>query len=128
MFSIIATQLAFSYVAAPFVILSLSGSLKVWARVFFFGHVGIIASMAFFGSPAKKWLQTQQQKRVGRAQVSSDAIHKEGDFDGGAGPLGLPEDPVADLEEVRQELIARRNSILEAREKAKEKTTAGKAK
>lgn len=124
MFSIVATQLAFSYVAAPFIILSLSGSLKVWARVFFFGHVGIIAAMAFFGSPAKKWLHARQQKRVGRAQVES--IYKEGGF-GGGGPLGLPEDPVADLEEVRQELIARRNSILEARERAKEKTTTKKA-
>ncbi|KAF8245090.1 MBOAT-domain-containing protein [Wilcoxina mikolae CBS 423.85] len=112
-FSMIITQLAFSYVAAPFIILSLSGSIKVWTRAFFIVHLGIIASMAFFNSPGKQWLVAKQQKRAGRARmersISNDSIHQEG----GGHPMGLPEDAAADFGEIREAIARRRsNSVI----------------
>jgi lysophospholipid acyltransferase len=115
-FSIISTQFAFSYVAAPFIILSFSGSIKVWARAYFIAHLGIMASMAFFNSPGKQWLVAKQQKRAGRARmmersISNDSIHQEG-----GGLMGLPEDAAADLEEIR-EAFARNSNIVTAKGK-----------
>lgn len=118
------TQLTFSYVAAPFLALSLKGSIKIWAHVYFVVHLGIAASMLFFGSPGKKWLVERQQKRIGRAKLREEIVMEMETM----GVLGLPENPEKDLEELakemmskKDELVARRNSMALAKEKHKTK-------
>lgn len=84
----------------------------------FIVHVGVVASMVFFGSPGKKWLVQKQQKRVGRAKLQEDK-EKES-----MGVLGLPENPEEDLVELRKELLEKRNEMRRnsmAKEKEKEK-------
>jgi lysophospholipid acyltransferase len=103
-FGILATQLAFSYIVAPFIMLSFASSIKVWARVWFYGHVGILIAMAFFNSPGKKWLVKMQRDRVGermRKSASMDGLIRTET----TGPLGLPENPQMDLEEIRTEVM-----------------------
>jgi lysophospholipid acyltransferase len=105
-FGILATQLGFSYIVAPFIVLSFGSSLKVWARVGFYGHIAIILAMAFFNSPGKKWLVNKQRERVGGAE----RMRKSSSMDGltrieTTGPLGLPENPQMDLEEIRSEVM-----------------------
>jgi len=95
------TQLAFSYIAAPFIILSFSGSLIVWARTYFFVHVAIMATLAFFYSPGKKWLVKTQQRRLGRA---AEEAEEEEVVQRTSGTLGLPDDPEGDLLEIRREV------------------------
>ncbi|KAM7204026.1 MBOAT, membrane-bound O-acyltransferase family domain containing protein [Naviculisporaceae sp. PSN 640] len=66
-FSMVITQLTFSFVAAPFLILSFSGSLLAWSRVYFYAVIGTAASMAFFASPAKKKLRKMLEARLAKA-------------------------------------------------------------
>jgi hypothetical protein len=65
--------------------------------------------MAFFNSPGKAWLIAQQKKRIGKAElrrnVSSDNLGEKGR----SGPMGLPDDPSADLEEIRKEMMEQRD-------------------
>lgn len=122
-FGTVATQLGFSYIVAPFLVLSLSGSIKVWARVGFYGHVAILLAMAFFHSPAKPWLVKKQRERVGRVARKSASMDGLNRTDS-SGPLGLLEDPQMDLEEMRGEIVKavearRRNSVLASAAHAK---------
>ena len=68
-FSFLVTQLTFSFVVAPFLILSFSGSIKAWSRVYFYAIIGTAASMAFFASPAKPMLKKKLEARAARAGV-----------------------------------------------------------
>lgn len=101
-FSMLVTQLAFSYIAAPFIVLTFSGSVTVWARTYFFVHIAIIISLAFFYSSGKKWLVKTQQRRLGRA--AEEAEEEEEVLQRTGGALGLPEDPEGDLLEMRREV------------------------
>ena len=102
----IATQLAFCFTTAPFVILGWNDSLMCWARVYFYAIVGVGASMAFFASPAKKVLATRLAKRNHphlRKTVSEETQHMPS--------LGLPNDPGREIddavEEIRTEIETR---------------------
>ena len=102
--SYLATQTAFCFTTAPFVLLTLPSSLLVWTRVYFYAILGTAASMAFFASPAKPWLIKKLRKRNHYAlQPQEKAEH----------PLmGLPSDPAGDIDEavmeIREEVEARR--------------------
>ena len=61
--SYLSTQLAFAFAAAPFVLLTLPTSFKVWSRVYFYTPIGIALSMAFFASPAKPYLANMLERR-----------------------------------------------------------------
>lgn len=102
----VATQVAFDFTTAPFVILGWNDSLKCWARVYFYVMAGVAASMAFFNSPAKKYLTKRLDKRNHphlRKTVSQETQHLPS--------LGLPEDPGRDIddaiEEIRTEIETR---------------------
>lgn len=81
-FSYLATQVTFSFAVAPFLILSFSGSIKAWSRVYFYAIIGTAASMAFFASPAKKFLKKKLEERAAKAGVGkkeeSERDGKEG--------------------------------------------------
>ena len=102
--SYLATQIAFCFTTAPFVLLSLPASLRVWARVYFYAVIGVAVSMAFFASPAKPWLTKRlKQRNQNSLQPKEKAEH----------PLmGLPSDPAGDIDEavreIREEVEARR--------------------
>jgi lysophospholipid acyltransferase len=69
----ITTQLTFSFAAAPFLILSFSGSLMVWSRVYFYAIIGTAALTAFFASPARGYLKKEIEKRNAKAGVVAGA-------------------------------------------------------
>lgn len=103
--SYLATQTAFCFTTAPFVLLTLSNSLRVWARVYFYAVIGVAASMAFFASPAKSWLIKRLEER------NQPALKRAESFEH---PLmGLPSDPAGDIDEavkeIREEVEARRS-------------------
>lgn len=102
------TQVTFSFVAAPFVILRLDESIAVWASVYFYAVVGTVFSMIFFASPAKVYLRQMLEKRAKDAggklvrSISTDSLA------GGRRPepvLGIG-DPVKDIGEAVEEIRA----------------------
>ncbi|KAL1871592.1 hypothetical protein VTK73DRAFT_1982 [Phialemonium thermophilum] len=118
-FSYLVTQLAFSFTVAPFLILSFSGSILVWSRVYFYTIIGTLISMAFFASPAKSHLRRRLESRTAAAKAKisvaaaegsgkeTSAMHRSASTDSLREPvLGLPTDPEKDLDEAIQELKA----------------------
>ncbi|KAL9121339.1 MAG: hypothetical protein Q9187_002105 [Circinaria calcarea] len=111
--SYFATQAAFCFTTAPFVLLTLPSSLLVWSRVYFYTIFGVAASMAFFASPAKPWLNRRLSERnhlVPQRSSSQSSTNQP--------MLGLPSDPGQDIneavKEVREEVEARRRRGLSA--------------
>ncbi|KAK5315234.1 Lysophospholipid acyltransferase [Exophiala xenobiotica] len=101
------TQFTFSFVTAPFVILGFNDSLKAWARVYFYAVIEVAVAMAFFASPAKKWLGQKLDKRNHphlRKTLSQETNYPPS--------LGLPSDPGREIDEaideIRQEVEIRR--------------------
>jgi lysophospholipid acyltransferase len=100
----LATQLIFSFTTAPFVLLTLSASLLVWSRVYFYAVIITALSTAFFASSGKKYLITQLNQRNGtiglrRTQSQESLANREP-------VLGLPSQPQEDLEELVSEVKA----------------------
>ena len=96
------TQSMFCFTTAPFVILTLTDSLKVWSRVYFYAILAVAASTGFFASPAKVWLIRRQKTRArpGGATVATHASATEDN----APVLGLPNDPKGEVDEAMQEI------------------------
>lgn len=128
LFSWLVTQLTFSFTTVPFLVLSSSGSLTAWSRLYFYAVIGTFASMAFFASPAKPALRRALEQRAARAGVVPAESAK------GSGPrkgltrtastdsiksrepvLGLSSDLERDLDEalgeLKAEVEARRASV-----------------
>ena len=118
--SYLATQLAFSFAVAPFVLLDLRSCLLVWSRVYFYCILGVALSVAFFASPAKAFLsktlkarnrQTTVPSRPGMDGGRSASQRSVGSIENET-VLGLPSDPVKDFDdavhEVLEEVEARR--------------------
>lgn len=104
--SYVTTQVAFCFTTAPFVLLTLPDSLLVWARVYFYAIIGVAASVAFFASPAKQWLDQHLRARNHPIPRSASQETLDGTL------MGLPSDPGRDfdeaMQEVRDEVEARR--------------------
>ena len=103
----IITQFTMCFVTAPFVLLTLSDSMKVWARVYFYGVLSVGGSIAFFASPGKRWVAKKLDKRNHphvRKTVSQETHHMPA--------LGLPNDPGREIDdaidEIQAEIEARR--------------------
>ncbi|KAJ9301409.1 hypothetical protein DTO271G3_1544 [Paecilomyces variotii] len=101
-----ATQVTMSFVVLPFIILSFTGSVGVWAHVYFYGIIGVFSTIGFFASPAKAILVKRLKKRnvphIPRT-ASQETLR--------APTLGLPHDPARDFDEAVQEI----RSEIEAR-------------
>ncbi|KAI9808536.1 MAG: hypothetical protein M1825_003685 [Sarcosagium campestre] len=109
--SYVATQAAFSFTVAPFILLTLPASLKVWARVYLYCPIGIVLSIAFFASPAKGYLIAKLKRRgaarVDAAADNSQKMQRVQSQDSIRPPaLGLPNDPGRDLDEAVREVMA----------------------
>jgi len=119
----VVTQVAFYFTTTPFLVLSMSGCLEVWGRVYFYTVAGVAVSMAFFASPAKAQLRRALETRAAKAGVvpattggagsktsqasrpdvlsrttSTDSINSRVPM------LGLSQDPVRDLDEAIMEI------------------------
>lgn len=84
--------------------------MTVWARVYFYCIIGVIASMGFLASPGRPWLQKQLAVRNGTRPGMSRTASTESIRAGTT--LGLPDDPEREVEEivaeVRKEIETRR--------------------
>lgn len=97
--SFLATQLAFCFAVAPFVVLHFSDSIKLWSRVYFYTIIGVAASMGIFASPAKKFLIQRINKR------NHPRVHRSASQETlGQPTLGLPNDPGRDIDEALHEI------------------------
>lgn len=107
----VVTQLTFSFVTSPFLILSFSGSLLAWSRVYFYAIIGTVASLAFFSSPYKATLKKQLEKRQGKYSAKLVRSISTESLTGKEPILGISRDPEQDIseavEEIRAEVEAR---------------------
>ncbi|CAK7232154.1 Lysophospholipid acyltransferase [Sporothrix bragantina] len=69
--SFLATQLAFGFAVAPFILLTLHDSLLAWSRVYFYAIIGVLGSMALFASPVKPALKKELERRAAKVAASS---------------------------------------------------------
>jgi lysophospholipid acyltransferase len=115
-FSYLVTQLSFSFITAPFVLLTLPASFLVWSRVYFYAVIGTALSTAFFASPAKAFLAKKVNERAGVAGPRLKRTHSAESLAQKEPVLGLPPDPQAELEElvgeVRKEIEVRRRASM----------------
>lgn len=107
LFSWLATQLAFSFTVAPFILLTLPASFLVWSRVYFYAIIGTALSTAFFASPAKPYLMKMVNERSAKANNEGLKHSISMESLGGKEPvLGLPADPSRDFDEAIEEAKA----------------------
>ncbi|KAK3692753.1 MBOAT, membrane-bound O-acyltransferase family-domain-containing protein [Podospora appendiculata] len=117
-FSLLATQFAFSFTVAPFLLLGFSSSLLAWSRVYFYAVIGTLVSMAFFASPAKLALKKTLERRAVAAGVvppdsstaaaskrPTERLQRISSTDS-LPVLGLSDDPQRELDEALAEIKA----------------------
>jgi len=105
-FSLIVTQITFSFAAAPFVLLTMPASLLVWSRVYFYGVIGTVLATGFFMSPAKPFLAKKLRARAGATEHKLTRVESQESLASREPVLGLPPDPQKELEEIVQEVKA----------------------
>lgn len=79
-----------SFTVAPFIILSFNDTLKAWSRVYFYGFVAVVFSMAVFATPVKGYLIKTLKKRNRPPPMPRSASTDPP-------MLGLPGDPEKDV-------------------------------
>lgn len=107
--------MTFSYIAAPFILLGLADSIKVWGRLWYLVHIGTLVALVFFKSPAAAMLNAKQKKRMAAAHVPGEKLVRPELKSEDTGPMGLPEEMEEDFEEIVREVKQRRDSFLEER-------------
>ncbi|KAK3676367.1 Lysophospholipid acyltransferase [Recurvomyces mirabilis] len=98
------TQLTFSFVTAPFLLLSIHDSLAVWSRVYFYVPIGVALCSAFLASPGKAWLQKKVKERTGAAGKPKLARTESTESMQGA-TLGVPSEPGREFDEMVDEIM-----------------------
>lgn len=126
------TQAAFAYTVAPFILLSFSDTMRVWARVYFYTLLGCAASFVLFtrSLPFRKQLVAAQAKRAPQPtpasstaaldsniekvaqeevlkSVKREGVHRTASTDahGKRAPtLGIADDPEAEIDEIIAEV------------------------
>lgn len=104
--SFLTTQVAMAFAVAPFLVLSFSGSILAWSRVYFFAVIGVVAAQLFFSSPAKKALRGKLEQRQTRPGVQMTRTLSQDSFVGREPVLGVAQDPEREIDEAVQELKA----------------------
>ena len=106
-FSYLSTQLGFSFATAPFLILTFSGSVQAWSRVYFYAIFGTGAAMAFFASPqGKAILKKRLEDRQARSGVKLARTPSQDSIASREPIMGLSSDPQQDIDDVVAELRA----------------------
>ena len=104
--SLVVTQLTFSFATAPFLVLSFSGSLQVWARMYFYPIWGTAISLAFFTSPAKELLKQKLEQRQAASGVKMVRSASQESLSSREPVLGVSSDPQRDFSEIVDEIKA----------------------
>lgn len=114
-----------SFAVAPFLVLSFSGSVLAWSRVYFFVVIGVLVTMAFFHSPAKQYLREKLEARQKRPGVQLARSLSQDSLVGREPVLGVAQDPERELDEAVREMKAdfvelrrRQQSVLAAKAQA----------
>ena len=116
-FSYLVTQLAFTFVTTPFVVLTLSASWLVWSRVYFYAIIGTALSTTLFISPAKLWLKRKLEERAAKAGPHLKEAHSQESLAGQQPVLGLPPESLDEaIDEIRAEMEARQRKGATPRE------------
>lgn len=102
--SFLVTQLTFSFVTTPFLVLSFKGSLLVWSRVYLYALIWTVASMVFFASPGKAMLKKQLESRQGKAKAKLVRSLSSDSLTGKEPILGISKDLEQDLNEAMEEI------------------------
>lgn len=112
-FSWLATQLTFSFVVAPFMVLGFVDSIRVWTSVYMYAVIGTMISIIFFATPAKALLAKKIQARDARAATRvrhSEQLVRNASTDSITGDrlpvLGVVDDPQKELDEAVKEIKA----------------------
>jgi lysophospholipid acyltransferase len=98
-FTVVLTQVTMSFVVIPFQFLTLPDSIKVWARVYFYGVIGTAACFAFLQSPGKAMLvkRAKARSRPALERTPSQGSVADGDMQS---TLGLPHDPEFEMQQI----------------------------
>ncbi|KAF2666381.1 MBOAT family protein [Microthyrium microscopicum] len=110
-FTWLLTQVTFSFVVAPFVLLRTSNSLEVWGRVYYYAIIGTLAGMAVFASPVRGILSSKSKARMERPGIARTRSDASGAHDV---MFGVPVDAEAELQELVDEVrseIERRKAL-----------------
>ncbi|KAG6022072.1 hypothetical protein E4U41_002321 [Claviceps citrina] len=106
MASLVVTQLTFSFATTPFLVLTFSGAVRAWSRVYFYGAAWTIICLIFFASPGKAALRAELEKRQGRASTKLLRSISTDSLTGKEPILGISKDPERDVTEAMEELKA----------------------
>lgn len=110
-FTWLVTQLAFTFTTAPFILLSIHDSLLAWARVYFYGIIGVGACSIFLLTPGKKYLQQKVKART----VTRQEVRRADSHEGLQGAtLGVPHEPAQEFDEMVNEIteeVKRRSTL-----------------
>ncbi|EME81683.1 uncharacterized protein MYCFIDRAFT_188669 [Pseudocercospora fijiensis CIRAD86] len=68
-FTWVVTQLAFSFVTTPFILLTIHDSLLAWGRVYFYCVIGVALCSGFLVTPGKTWLARKVKARSTRPEL-----------------------------------------------------------
>ncbi|CAO3672054.1 unnamed protein product [Umbelopsis vinacea] len=79
LYGFIATQSSINMLAGPFIVLELSGSLRVWKSVYFYVHVGVFTLEALFAAGLTKKLRQAQKKRAEEAGLKLQEVKPRDD-------------------------------------------------
>ncbi|KAK5109450.1 hypothetical protein LTR62_007009 [Meristemomyces frigidus] len=101
------TQLTFSFVTAPFIVLSIHDSMLVWSRVYFYCPLGVALCSAFLASPGKAWLAKKVKERTASAGATKPKLGRADSTESLQGTtLGVPSEPGKEFDEVVDEIMA----------------------
>ena len=107
LFTWLVTQLAFSFTTTPFILLTIHDSALVWARVYFYAIVGVLACSGFLASPGKAWLtrkvkaRTSEERPAMQRQESTESLAMMMN-----GPvMGVPSEPGREWDERVDEVV-----------------------
>ncbi|KYK55868.1 MBOAT family protein [Drechmeria coniospora] len=104
--SYLATQLTFSFVTTPFLLLSFGGSVHAWAQVYYYAFVWTVAALVFFASPGKAMLKAQLEKAQGKASSKLVRSMSSDSLTGKEPILGISRDLERDVHEAVEEIRA----------------------
>jgi lysophospholipid acyltransferase len=79
LYGFIAAQSSINMLAGPFIVLELSGSLRVWKSVYFYMHVGVFTLEALFAAGLTKKLRQAQKKRAEEAGLKLQEVKPRDD-------------------------------------------------
>lgn len=89
---------------APFLVLTLSGSLQVWGQMYFYPVIATALSIAFFASPGKQLLRKKLEQRQGKLGAKLARSTSQESLSSKEPVYGVSADPERDFDEIVDEI------------------------